>query len=144
EPEAVLAWAADTFGDRVALATSLGPQTLVILDLLHQIGRAIPVFFLDTGLLFEETYALRQQIEERYGIEVRPVRPMRTVAEQACDEGPELWRRGPDRCCALRKVAPLRDALVDLDAWVTGLRRDQSHTRAETRTIAWDPTNGRV
>ncbi len=144
DAEEVLGWATDTFGERVALATSLGPQSLVILDLLHRMGRPIPVFFLDTGLLFDETYALRVTIEDRYGVTVQPVTPRRSVAEQARDEGPTLWARDPDRCCALRKVAPLRDALVDLDAWITGLRRDQSASRAATRAIAWDGATDRV
>lgn len=144
DPEDVLLSVCDLFGDRIALATSLGPQTLVILDMLHRLGRSVPVFFLDTDLLFPETYALRIRLQQRYGLDVRPVRPARSLAEQARDEGPALWERDPDRCCALRKVDPLRGALAGLDAWITGLRRDQGPTRASVQTVAWDEAHGLV
>lgn len=142
EPVEVLQAVTELFPARLAIASSLGPQTLVVIDLLHRMGRPVPVFFLDTGLLFPETYALRMRVQHRYGLDVRGVTPRSTVAEQAVAEGPELWRRDADRCCALRKVAPLRDALDGLDAWITGLRRDQSGSRADTRAFAWDAKHG--
>lgn len=142
EPVEVLQAVTELFPERLAIASSLGPQTLVVVDLLHRMGRSVPVFFLDTGLLFPETYALRMRVQHRYGLDVRGVTPRQSVAEQAATEGDELWRRDTDRCCALRKVAPLRDALDGLDAWITGLRRDQSDTRAATETFGWDAKHG--
>lgn len=142
--EDVLHSVCDLFQDRVAVATSLGPQTLVILDLLHGLGRTVPVFFLDTGLLFPETYALRRQVEDRYGIAIRAVRPRHSLAQQAEDEGPALWARDADRCCALRKVEPQVEALADHDAWITGLRRDQGPSRAGVETVDWDARYGLV
>ncbi len=142
DPVDLLSAVTDVFPSGLALASSLGPQTLVILDLLHRMNRSVPVFFLDTGLLFPETYALRMRIQHRYGLDVRAVQPQRSVEQQAEDEGEALWNRSPNRCCALRKVAPLRDALVGLDAWISGLRRDQASTRADTETFSWDARHG--
>lgn len=142
DPTLVLQAALDRI-PRVAVVSSLGPQTLVILDLLHTLGRTLPVVLLDTGLLFAETYALRRIVEQRYGLQIRAARPPRTVEQQAEDHGHALWARDPDRCCALRKVAPLREVLTDLDGWITGLRRDQSPTRAHIETVMWDEQFGR-
>ncbi len=142
DPRAILAWATSAFGDRIALSTSLGPQSLVVLDLLHRMGRTVPAFLLDTGLLFPETYALKRRVEARYGITIRAVRPRLDLADQAASHGPRLWERNPDHCCYLRKVAPLRDALGGLDAWITGIRRDQAATRAGARAIEWDEQFG--
>lgn len=144
DPHDVLLSITDLFGDRVAVASALGPQTLVVLDMLHRLGRRVPVFFLDTGLLFPETYALRIRLQHRYGLDVRPVHPRRTVEEQVADEGDALWSRDPDRCCALRKVEPLDRVLGGLDAWITGLRRDQSASRADVETVSWDARHGLV
>jgi phosphoadenosine phosphosulfate reductase len=144
DPRDVLYWATTVFGDRIAIASALGPQTLVILDLLHNMGRSIQVFFLDTGLLFKETYELRRKIEDRYGIRIQAVRPEYTVAGQAERYGDELWRRAPDLCCGIRKVRPLQSALRGLDAWVTGLRRDQSSSRKGIQVIEWDSAHGLV
>lgn len=144
DPADILLSVTSLFGDRIAVASSLGPQTLVILDLLHELGRPLPVFFLDTELLFPETYALRVRLQHRYKLDVRAVRPRRSVAQQAEEEGDALWERAPDRCCALRKVAPLRDTLAGLDAWITGLRRDQSRTRSHVDSVMWDDTHGLV
>jgi phosphoadenosine phosphosulfate reductase len=126
------------------LVSSLGPQTLVVLELLHRQGRSVPVRLLDTGLLFPETLALKAAVEARYGIEIGAVLPARSVAEQAADHGEALWRRDPERCCRLRKVAPLAEALRGHDAWITGLRRDQSATRAAVGPAGWDPQHGLV
>jgi len=89
-------------------------------------------------LLFPEAYALMERAEARYGIRVERVRPAQTVDEQSAAEGPELWTRDPDRCCALRKVAPLRDYLRDYDAWLTAIRRTQASTRAASPVVSYD------
>jgi phosphoadenylyl-sulfate reductase (thioredoxin) len=142
DPRAVLAWAASAFDGRIALSTSLGPQSLIVIDLLHRMGLRVPLFLLDTGLLFAETYALKRQVEERYGVSIRSVRPPSDVADQAAAHGPRLWERDPDRCCSLRKVAPLKVALQGLDAWITGIRADQTTTRARARALEWDERFG--
>jgi len=138
DPVEVLEWATLTFDAEIALSTSLGPQTLVVIDMLAQLGRRIPVFVLDTGVLFPETYALLETVESRYDISIERVAPPITIEEQADLHGPDLWARQPDRCCDIRKVEPLNAHLEGYEAWITGIRRDQSSTRADTATIEWD------
>ncbi|HEX9186480.1 MAG TPA: phosphoadenylyl-sulfate reductase, partial [Vicinamibacteria bacterium] len=104
----------------------------------------IEVFTLDTGLFFPETYDLWRRLEERYGIAIRAVRPSLTVPEQAAAHGDRLWRRDPDRCCAIRKIEPLREALHGLRAWVTAVRRGQTADRAHARVVEWDDRFGLV
>jgi phosphoadenosine phosphosulfate reductase len=117
---------------KIALACSFGGAGgMVLVDLLASIDRSVPVYFLDTGLLFAETYALVARTRERYGIDPIAVRPAYSVAEQAQLFGDELWARDPDACCDLRKVAPNRRFLADYDAWISGLRREQSATRED-------------
>lgn len=126
----------------LALSTSLGPSSIVILDLLDRLQARVPVFLLDTGLLFPETYALKVRVAHRFGVTIRSVRPALSLADQAATHGPALWRRDPDRCCALRKVAPLARALEGQTAWLTGLRRDQGPTRRDLRHVQVDPEGG--
>ena len=139
----VLAWAVDTHPDLV-LATALGPQSVAILELLHQLGRPVDTVFLDTGLHFPETYALRLRLQHRYRRAIRVLRPDQTVAQQAVVHGDRLWARDPDRCCALRKVAPLDAVLAGRSAWVTGLRRSDAPLRQAVRPVEWDARRGLV
>ncbi|HLY27146.1 MAG TPA: phosphoadenylyl-sulfate reductase [Aggregatilineales bacterium] len=137
-PQDVLRWAADTFGLKLATVTSFQPTGIVTLHMLSEIAPETPVLTLDTGLLFPETYALMDELEARLNLRLIRVRPEQTVDEQASQYGAALWERNPDRCCELRKVVPLDRALVGYDAWITGLRRDQSKGRAETPIVSWD------
>jgi phosphoadenosine phosphosulfate reductase len=135
----LLAWAVDRFEGRIMLTCSWQMQSSVLIDMLHQLGANIRVVELDTGLLFPETYATRAALVARYDLDLERVDPRETVEEQAQSEGPELWRRDPDRCCALRKVEPLERALVGMDAWITGIRRAQSVTRRDAKVLELDP-----
>ncbi len=130
---------------RIALACSFGgPTGMVLLDLVMRHDRDVPVYYLDTGLLFPETYALVARVGERYGIEPVAVRPELSVDEQAERLGEALWTRDPDACCALRKVEPQRAYLAAYDAWLTGLRRDQSPGREDVPFVARDPASERL
>ncbi len=131
----VLVWAWERFGGRAAIGTSFQGSGLVILDHAVKLGLKFPVFTLDTGLWFPETYALKDRLERHFGIEIEAVHPEQTVEEQAAVYGPELWRTNPDTCCAMRKVLPLQRKLAALDMWITGVRRHQSDTRAGTRIL---------
>ncbi len=143
DAESLLNWAAEEFSGSIALSTSLGPQTLVVLDLLHKMGKRVPAFVIDTGFLFPETYQLLQTIEERYQITLERAQTRLTIVDQASQEGEGLWSRAPDRCCAIRKVLPLRKRLGGLRAWITGLRRDpETPSRAGVEGIEWDVANG--
>ena len=142
--EEILSWGLENFAPGICLATSFGPQSIV---LMHQIARLRPettVFYLDTDLLFPETYALRDELARRLGLEFTRVRPGLTVEEQARTNGPRLWSHEPDHCCHLRKVLPLRRFLSDKRAWITGIRNGQSRTRAAAALVQWDAANGTV
>lgn len=144
-PQQILAWALQTYRPRITLACSFGGISgMALLDMVMCLDSSTPVFYLDTGLLFPETYELIRTASERYGIIPRAVRPELTVAQQAAIHGEALWARDPDRCCALRKVAPQREALAGFDAWITGLRRDQGATRRATPVVQWDHKFGLV
>jgi phosphoadenosine phosphosulfate reductase len=136
--EDLLTWAADRFDGRIVLTCSWQKQSSVLVHMLTTLGAQVRIAELDTGLFFPETYATRERLVERYGLRVERIAPERTVAEQERDEGPRLWERDPDRCCALRKVAPLARALEGMDAWITGVRRAQSAARASARKIEYD------
>jgi len=127
---------------KVALSCSFGgPSGMVLLDLALREEPRLPVFFIDTGLLFGESYDLIARVEARYGIAVEVARPKQSVAEQAATHGDALWRRDPDACCALRKVDPLRAYLHDYDVWMTAIRRDQTAARGALAASAWDEAN---
>jgi phosphoadenylyl-sulfate reductase (thioredoxin) len=143
-PEAIVRWAADTFAPRLGFATGFGVEGCVIVDLVATLALPVDIFTLDTGLLFPETYALWQRLEARYGVTIRGVRPAQTVEQQAATHGDALWRRDPDACCALRKVAPLAAEAAKLDAWITAIRRDQTPERATARVVERDARHGIV
>lgn len=144
DPFEILTWASETFGDRLAIVTSFQITGIVTLHMMQRIAPRTPVLTIDTGLLFPETYDLMNKLEARLGLNLRRVKPRQTPARQARDYGDRLWERNPDRCCHIRKTIPLRDALVGFDAWVTGLRRDQSLNRANTAIISRDARNGSI
>lgn len=138
----VLAWTAQTFGDRWIVASNF--QDAVLVDLAAKARPGVPVLFLETGYHFAETIGTRDAVELMYPVRVVDALPDRTVAEQDAAEGPRLFEREPDRCCHLRKVIPLRRTLAEYDAWVTGVRRVDAPTRADTPTVGWDERNGLV
>lgn len=133
--EEVLRWAWDRFGAQAAIGTSFQGAGIVILHTAAKAGLALPAFTLDTGLLFPETLNLKRRLEESLGINIESVVPEQTVEEQSAEVGPELWKTRPDFCCVFRKVLPLQKKLADLSVWITGLRRQQSDTRARTEVL---------
>jgi phosphoadenosine phosphosulfate reductase len=140
--EEVLRWARDTFGDRFAITASMGDTVLA-----HLAGRVQPgidVLFVDTGYHFVETMGTRNAVAAAYPVRVLDIQPVMSVAEQDALYGPRLHDRDPDRCCALRKVAPLDSALRAYDAWASGLRREESPTRAQAPVVGWDAKRGKV
>ncbi|MEP7292418.1 MAG: phosphoadenylyl-sulfate reductase [Chloroflexota bacterium] len=143
-PEDILQWAADSYGKRLAVVTSFQTTGIVTLNMLHEIGLQVDVLTLDTGLLFPETYDLMERLQERLDFNLIRVKPEYTVEEQAAHYGEALWSREPDACCRMRKVVPLDKALVGYDAWVAGLRRDQSKSRSSLQAISWDQRNTKV
>lgn len=141
QPQEVLAAAIERYADKIVLACSFGAEDVVLVDMVHRIDPTVPLFYLDTDFLFPETYATRDRIIERYKLQpaqVLSVKSLLTPERQAEQYGDALWTSNPDRCCQLRKVEPLTRVLKGFDAWITGIRRDQSPTRAHTKLIEWD------
>ncbi len=140
--EELLEHAVERFGRSLYVACSFQKESSVIMHMLLEIDPEARFFTLDTGLLFPETYATWDALERRFGVEI-DVFQGPTVARQAALYGDELWKRDPEACCELRKVSPLELALADVDAWVSGVRRDQSVARAGTAKLAWDAKHER-
>ena len=138
----VLRWAVDTFGERFAIASSMGDGLLA-----HLAGSVVPgvdVLFLDTGYHFAETIGTRDAVAATYDVNVRTVLPLLTVRQQDEEYGPDLWDRDPTTCCAMRKVEPLARALEPYTAWASGIRRDEAVTRRDARVVEWDDRRGKV
>lgn len=140
-PEDVLSWASESFGPKAAVATGFGSSGVVLMHMLSRITPQPEVFYLDTDLLYPQTYDLKRRLGERLNIRFTRVHSGISLPEQANLEGERLWRTNPDRCCFLRKVQPLRKFLRGRDAWVTGIRRDQAPTRATAELFEWDASN---
>jgi phosphoadenosine phosphosulfate reductase len=138
--EEILELCVDEFGDKVSLACSFQKEEAVLLDMLLTIDPKARVFALDTHVLFPETYKVWREVEKRYDTKVE-VYEGPSLGRQAAIHGDALWASKPDLCCAIRKVAPLNRALAELDCWVTGMRRDQSPTRANAPKLGWDETH---
>ncbi len=131
----MLGWVWGEYGERAAIGTSFQGSGLVIIDHAIKQGLELPVFTLDTGLLFAETVELKKRLEDYFGIEIESLEPEQSVAEQELTHGPELWKRNPDTCCVLRKVMPLQRKLEEISVWITGLRRQQSSERQKTNIL---------
>jgi phosphoadenosine phosphosulfate reductase len=131
----ILRWAFEQFGSTAAIGTSFQGAGLVTIHHAVAAGLPLPVFTIDTGLLFPETLELKTRLEDYFGIVIEALVPERTVEQQAQDTAPQLWLSNPDLCCTLRKVEPLQKKLNQLDAWIAGLRREQSVGRANIQVL---------
>jgi phosphoadenosine phosphosulfate reductase len=138
----VIAWALKTFGDRLCITSSM--TDAVIIHLAASVKPGLDVIFLDTGYHFPETIGTRDAVQAVYPVNLISVTPSRTVAEQDAELGPRLYGRNPDLCCYLRKVIPLERALDPYDAWITGVRREETAARNDTRVVEWDARRGMV
>jgi phosphoadenosine phosphosulfate reductase len=143
-PETVLRWGFENFAPSIVLATGFGPEGVVLMHLVSQIRPETIVFYLDTDLLFSNTYDLRDELVKRLGIRFERVYSGISLPEQALRHGDKLWERDPDTCCHIRKVIPQRQFLANYSAWITGIRRDQTAFRANTPLVGWDFANKMV
>jgi phosphoadenosine phosphosulfate reductase len=145
-PEQQLAWAVAKFPGRLAFASSLGAEDQVLTDMIARNRLPIPIFTLDTGRLFQESYELLERTERQYGIKIKIMFPDAGEVEQMTGEhGVNLFRQSVELrklCCGIRKIKPLQRALQDLDLWIVGLRREQSVTRTSLDLLEWDAANG--
>ncbi|MCG8150280.1 phosphoadenylyl-sulfate reductase, partial [Pimelobacter simplex] len=140
--EVIIEWAAATFGERFCITSSMGDAVLA--HLAEKVVPGVDVVFLDTGYHFVETIGTRDAVQATMNVNLISITPVQTVAEQDAEHGPELYKRDPDLCCALRKVKPLADSLARYDAWATGLRRAETHNRVIAPVIGWDAKKQKV
>ena len=148
DPVSVLTWAAEQFPGKVTLASALGMEAQVLTHLIAQNQLKIPVFTLDTGRLFEETYRLMAKTKAAYDVDFRVIFPDTGAVETMVNQhGPDLFRQSFEKrkhCCHVRKVAPLQRALAGYDAWITGLSKHQSQARKDAPIVTWDEAHGLV
>ena len=141
QPWEVLEYALKTYSQRIVLACSFGAEDVALVDMMHRIDPAAPLFYLDTDFLFPETIDVRDRIIAHYALKPAQVIQMKSLLtpdQQAVQHGPALWASKPDQCCELRKIEPLNRILANYHTWITGIRRDQAPTRANAGLIEWD------
>jgi phosphoadenosine phosphosulfate reductase len=135
----VLKWGYREFGDDLVYACSFGAEGMVLIDLIYKVKKDARIIFLDTNFHFKETYELIDRIKAKYPqLHIELIQPELTVEEQKEQHGDQLWETRPDLCCQIRKVRPLEKALTGSRAWLSGLRREQSPTRANTQFVNQD------
>ncbi len=142
-PQEILEWALEQYGPRIALASSFGLEDMTLIDMASKISGQLTVFTLDTGRLHEETYLTMDRTRSHYGIAIQSYFPNRDEVERLeREKGFYSFRESLENrkeCCAIRKVEPLSRALAPLEAWITGIRRDQNVTRTDVPKVAEDP-----
>jgi phosphoadenosine phosphosulfate reductase len=142
--EELLEWAADRFAPRLVMTSNFGAEGVVLIDHLARVAPKTPVVYLSTGFQFAETDELKERLRERYDLNIVQAESELTVEEQNRIHGEQLYQTNSDLCCKIRKVEPLQNALLGYDAWIAALRRDQSPTRANIKTIEWNARNNLV
>jgi phosphoadenosine phosphosulfate reductase len=141
--EEALRWTVEQFGDDFIVASNM--QDAVLIDLATQVKSDVDVLFLETGYHFPETIGTRDAVQTVYpDVTIVNAQAGQSVAEQDAEYGNDLFARDPNQCCFLRKVVPLRETLAKYSAWVTGVRRVDAPTRANTPIVTWDERNGLV
>ena len=139
-PEGLLKWIVKNLpNDKVVMGTGFGPPGIVLLDMLFKVTRNISVFYIDTSFLFDQTYDLKNKLEEKYGFEFLCFSTDLTPEAQGKQYGEKLWEKDPDACCNLRKVLPMKEALADYDFWITGIRKKQTTVRAHAGLVELEP-----
>lgn len=141
----VIKWSFKEYGDRILYSCSFGAEAIVLIDLISKIHPKANIVFLDTELHFKETYSLIEKVKKTYpSLQIKLIKPNVTLAEQAKKHGDRLWERNPNLCCSLRKIEPLKAELAKVDAWFSGIRREQSAMRKNTEYINKDEKFQRI
>ena len=135
----VLQWAYNHYGDDLIYACSFGIEGIVLIDLIAKVRANAKIVFLDTDVHFKETYDTIRRVQEKYPeLRIELKKPKLTLEEQAKQYGEKLWETAPNQCCNIRKIEPLHETLSEAKAWLSGLRREQSETRANTEFVNID------
>ncbi|MDO3412934.1 phosphoadenylyl-sulfate reductase [Saccharibacillus sp. CPCC 101409] len=135
--EEVIRFATEQYSS-LTFACSFGAEDVVIVDMLQTISPSTDIFYLDTDFHFKETYETRDRMADRYGLDFVKVSPLLSPEAQEKQHAPQLWTSDPNLCCNIRKVEPLTRNLSRYDAWITGIRRDQAPTRANSKKVEYD------
>ena len=139
DPREVIEWAVETYGEGLALSASFGGgEGMALLDMISRVTDKVTVLTIDTGFIFKETAEFREEVMRRYKLPVEVLRPEMTIEEQVECYGEQMRTCTPNLCCQIRKIEPLQKALNRYDAWMTGIRREQTFQRAATQVIAWE------
>ena len=135
----VLKWAYEHYGEEIVYACSFGIEGIVLIDLISKVKPDAKIVFLDTDVHFKETYETIERVKAKYPqLRIEMKKPSLTLEEQAEKFGPALWEREPNQCCNIRKLVPLNETLSGAKAWISGLRREQSPTRANVEFVNLD------
>ena len=143
DPQETIEWAVETYGPGLALSASFGGgEGMALVDMISKITNEVTILTIDTGFIFKETAEFREEVMRRYKLPLEVLRPALTIEEQVERYGEQLRTCTPDLCCQVRKIEPLQRALSRYDAWMTGIRREQTPERAGTRVVAWEERYG--
>lgn len=138
-PHEIIAWVVETFWPDIAMSSSFQTQSLPLLHIVSQVAPQLPILFLDTGYHFHETLAFRDRLVREWGFNLQIVRAAMPRDEFVRQHGDDLYRRDPDLCCYINKVEPMERIMKGLQAWISGIRRDQALTRATVQIIERTP-----
>ncbi|WP_026676906.1 phosphoadenylyl-sulfate reductase [Fictibacillus gelatini] len=135
----ILKWAYEEFNDDLIYACSFGAEGIVLTDMISKIRPDAKIIFLDTNVHFKETYELIEKMKEKYpSLQIKRIEPQLSLDAQHHQYGKDLWKSNPDLCCKLRKLEPLANVLSNFNAWISGLRREQSPARAAVQFVNKD------
>lgn len=139
DPREVIRWAARRFRGRIAASSSFQTQSMPLLHMIGEVAPDLPILFLDTGYHFPDTLAFRDRIIDEWGLNVRILRGSKAARAALTDSRSPPYETDPDRCCWVNKVEPMQRAMREFDAWVSGIRRDQTGKRAEMQMLESGP-----
>lgn len=141
----IIEWSFQTYKQDLFYPCSFGLEGIVLIDMVSKIKKDIKVVFLDTNFHFKETYNLVEKIKQRYpNFNIEMLKPKLTPDQQAKIYGDNLWRTNPDQCCYIRKVKPLQEKMIMYEAWITGIRKNQSSFRSQMEVVNLDNVFQRV
>jgi phosphoadenosine phosphosulfate reductase len=134
-PEEIIRWAIETYSPKIGISCSFGKDSAIVLDIARRIKPDIPVIHINTGLEFPETLKYRDRLVEEWGLNLWEYTPKKRYEELVAEYGEGIHEKNPKLCCEILKVEPIKRALEGLDAWITGLRRDETDYRKNIRIV---------
>lgn len=136
-PQKIIRWATNTFFENIAMSSSFQTQSVPLLHMVKEICLGMPIFFLDTGMHFQETLAFRDSLQKKWNLNIVNLYPDEKWSQFLLRFGHQLPEINPDFCCYIRKVLPMQKSMEGIDAWITGIRRDQTENRAHAQILEY-------